>query len=156
MERCGVEYVPFIDKILTDPSIYPLISDDFSPDIEKFTIKSLIINKDVHALCPNKYTVILFIPKNGVTWEIHYHVLKAGRGHNIRKITPEILNYAFTEIPNCKKLVCYISELHKNVIDFAVSMGMKHEGRIKDSVQKNGKLYDDVLLGMRRTEWEQH
>jgi len=155
MIRCGAEYIPFIDKILTDPSIYPLISDDQSPRREDFTVQVLMQNENVHALCPNKNTVILFLPKNGVTWEIHYHVLKAGRGEEIRKITPEILKYAFTKIENCKKLICSISELHKNVIDFSTSMGMKHEGRRKSSVQKNNILYDEILLGMRRTEWEQ-
>lgn len=156
MIRCGIDHIDFINKVLRDPSIYPLISDDQSPGSTEFTVEELIGNENVHALCPNKYTVILFLPKNGITWEIHYNVLKAGRGKDIRKITPEILNYAFTKIPNCKKLICYISELHKNVIDFAISMGMKHEGRIKDSVQKNNILYDEILLGMRRTEWEQH
>lgn len=156
MERCGLEYLEFINKILKDSSIYPLISDDFSPYPDDFTVEELIKNDKVHALCPNKYTVILFLPKNGITWEIHYNVLKQGRGYDIRKITPEILNYAFTKIPNCKKLVCYISETHKNVIDFAVSMGMKHEGRLKDSIQKNNILYDEIILGMRGKEWEQH
>ena len=154
MIRCGVEHIEIINNILRDPEIFPFISDDFTQPPEEFTVGPTI--KTAHILCPNRYTVVLFLPKNGITWELHYNVLKAGRGEDIRKITPEILKYDFEQIPNCKKLVCYIAEQHKNVIKFAVEMGMQYEGRLKGSVQKNGKLYDDIILGMRRTEWEQH
>lgn len=155
MERCGIEDLEKVNRILRDKTIYPLISDDFSPDPEFFSIENVLLSESSHVLCPNENTAILFFQKNGVTWEIHYNVLKAGRGKEIRAITPEILNYAFTKIKNCKKLTCSIGEMHKNVIEFAVSMGMKPDGRIKGSLQKDGKLYDEIILGMRKIEWEQ-
>lgn len=155
MERCGIKDLGKVNKILRDESIYPLISDDFSPNPGKFSVESILLCESSHVLCPNENAAILFFQKNGITWEIHYNVLKAGRGEEIRNITPDILRYAFTKIKNCKKLICVIGAMHKNVVDFAVSMGMKHEGRLKGSLQKDGKLYDEIILGMRKIEWAQ-
>ena len=152
--RLGINDMDFINSILRHPDIYPNITDDFSPQRNKISISEIIKSDSVHIISPNENAVIFLIPRNGVTWEMHYNVLKVGRGDSIRKISKDVFKYAFTQIENCKKIVCYIAEIYKNAIKFATDIGFKHEGRFTKSIQKNGNLYDEIIMGIRCEQWQ--
>lgn len=154
MKVCTIADIDDVDRVLKHPSVYDCISDDFSPKVSDFTMKNAL-NSNCHVIMPNSETVFIFIPHNGITYDIHITTTPEGRRNLAVEALEMAKEYAFEQIEGCQKLICFIPELYINVSNFAMSNGFKKEGTIKESYQKNGKLYDENIYGLRRSEWQQ-
>lgn len=85
-------------------------------------------------------------PWNNITYEIHGGVhpdywgdsepLYRAMGIHLFKFTP------------CLKLIAIIPSCNPLVRKMAIRLGMAHEGTVKDSFQKNWKLYDQFIYGI--------
>lgn len=66
------------------------------------------------------------------------------------------LDFAF-EMLNMHRVEAEVLEYHLTAQKLEIDiLGMKVEGRKRKSVYKCGKYYDSIMLGMLRSEWEQH
>lgn len=154
MKVCTIDYLDDVNRILRHPDVYNCISDDISPKIEEFTAESLLAS-GTNVIMPNDNTVFVFIPHNGITYDIHITTTPGARGEQAIKAGWKALEYAFNNIDNCQKLICFIPEIYKNVIKYTMQFGFEKEGELKNSYLKNGNLYNEIILGLRRDKWEQ-
>lgn len=153
--RLSVNGIDFVNRILTDDSIYPFIADDYSPAKEEFTALPFLENESVYVLSPNEYSVFVIHPHNSIMYEIHVNILPEGRGRHAIEATGKAFEYIFTET-KCEKLICIIPVICENVYSFALKMGMEPEGILKESFLKNGKLIDQHIMGIGKTFWSKN
>ena len=87
---------------------------------------------------------------NHITWQIHTHVRKKHWGSG--KTVPHakaIVEFVFNET-GAHKLIATIPESAPQVLDYAKHTGFIEEGRRTSSYMKDGKIYDEILLGITR------
>ena len=148
-----IEDLDFANRVMKDSEIYPFISDDFSPDKEDFSVELLIQTDGIYVFSASENSVIIMVPVNGITYDVHVNFTKKDRGQKAVDACMDGFEFAFNETP-AKKLICWIPETCLNVLHFAEKMGMVQEGLITKSFQKDGKLYDQYILGITREEWK--
>lgn len=153
MKVCTTDDIDSVDRVLKHPSVFNRITDDGSPDIESFTASSLIEN-GVPVIMTNDDTVFFFLPHNNSTYDIHITTTPEARGNIAMDSGKDAIGYAFNSINGCEKLICFIPEIYGNVLSFAEANGFVKEGMLSGSYKKNGKLYSENILGLRRSQWE--
>ena len=144
-----------IRTILTDEELWERISEE---DLSKDQF-------DVHFDNPNYIWLgvyrddlligIIFLqPENLTTLDVHLNLLKEYRV--FRKIVGRAFLKYFLKLPErINKIVVKIPIIYKEVVFFALSMGMKKEGLSPQSIKIKGQFIDRVLLGMTKEEAKQ-
>jgi RimJ/RimL family protein N-acetyltransferase len=89
---------------------------------------------------------------NGVTVLIHPHVLPEVRSKYARESCLAALKWIYDNAPKYVKITALIPVIHKNVKLFAKRIGFKEEGINRKSYLKDGKVIDQWLLGITRSE----
>lgn len=136
-----------VKSILTDPDLYKLISDDFSPPIEEFepvwgdSIVYLLVKKEDKVI---GVTVGHFITSSCMIG--HFNILPEYWGDN-KEANRACIDWAF-ENTNTIKCIAFIPEYCKEVLASALSMGCYEEGYISNSILKGGKLYGQWMVGV--------
>ena len=153
MKVCTIEDIAAVDRVLKHPEVYKCISDDNSPTVDKFTAES-VLSSNCHVIMPNNDIVFVFIPHNGSTHDVHIISTPSSRGQHAINAGIAAKKYAFEEVVNCVKLMCFIPEIYNNVAKYVEKMGFLKEGELTKSYSKNGKLYNEYIYGLRRSEWE--
>lgn len=64
-----------------------------------------------------------------------------------------ILRFAFHEL-NLNRVGLYVIEYNKRAIHVYEKAGFQHEGRRRSAIYRDGKMYDGILMGILRSEWE--
>jgi RimJ/RimL family protein N-acetyltransferase len=72
-----------------------------------------------------------------------------GYGTDVMKV---ILRYAFTEV-NMKRVTLTVFEYNPRAIRSYEKAGFRHEGRMRAMLNKEGKRWDMLTMGILRTEW---
>lgn len=93
-------------------------------------------------------------PHNSITCEIHAHILPEFRKQYSMESGKCILKWLLEFAPMYKKLIAQVPECHQNVVNFCLAQGFKQEGVNRLSYQKNGKIINQVMLGMTKQEIE--
>ncbi len=149
MKICTIEDIEAIDRVLKHPSVYDKISDDGSESKLNFTAVSLLENK-IPVIMPNYETVIIYIPHNNCTYDVHITSTPEGRGEQAIRAGEIGIRYAFECIVGCEKLICFVPEIYPNVSSFVIRNNFVKEGKLTKSYKKNGVLYDEFVYGLRR------
>lgn len=139
-----------VRKVITDPKIYPAVSDDGSPAAESFQpIQSdvlwYITVWEGQQLCG----LFMFAPLNSATFEIHTCLLPWTWGAKAAQISHEIHGWAWKNLP-CHRIITNVPAYNRLALRFARCAGMKEFGVNPRSYLKNGKLYDQIMLGSSR------
>ena len=142
---------PLIQQIVTNPAIYPFVSDDGSPKAEDWkapeSFKYCLVTDEDDVL-----GVWIFRQMNAVTWEVHTCLLPIARGkkgYQALKMLPE---WAWKNLPKAQRVVTEVPESNGPALVFALRAGMEKFGVNKKSYLKGGKLLDVILLGISRGE----
>jgi RimJ/RimL family protein N-acetyltransferase len=137
-----------VRAILTDPTLYPYLTDDFSGPREEFRANDHPAIWYVLALADDGELLGLFsfCPENQICWSGHVAFF--------RGITPAVTRYVGEQIVKwlwentcCLRLIASIPACNRAAVKFARGMGLKAYGRNKASFMKGGKLWDQVLMG---------
>ena len=72
-----------------------------------------------------------------------------GYGTDLMKL---ILRYAFTEV-NLKRVTLGVFEYNPRAIRSYEKAGFRHEGRMRKALNKEGKRWDMLFMGILREEW---
>ncbi len=136
-----------VKSILTDPDLYKLISDDFSPLAKDF--EPIWDDSRIHLLVKKEDKVIgvtigHFI--SGCCMVGHFNILPKYWGDN-KDANRACIDWVF-ENTNAIKCIAFIPEYCKEVLKSALSMGCYEEGYIANSILKDGKLYGQWLVGI--------
>lgn len=137
-----------IKRILTHPKIYPHISDDQSPPVGRY---EPVRNDAIWYVVPRSGAIPLgiwmFVPQNGVCWEVHTALLPeawGGIGLEAARILPTWI-WANT---TCRRIITTVPSTNRLALRFALRAGMKMYGVNEASYMKGGKLCDQVCLGL--------
>lgn len=74
-----------------------------------------------------------------------------GRGYGT-DVMRVILRYAFTEV-NLKRVMLTVFEYNPRAIRSYEKSGFRHEGRIRGALNKEGRRWDLLMMGILREEW---
>lgn len=141
-----------IKSIVTHDRVYDLVSDDGSPKKEDYIP---IIGDGIYWLSIVDDNEIigayLLHMVNAITYEIHTCLLPSAYGKKARDAAKDVLNW-MVENTNCEKIITHVPEFNRLALRYAKKAGLMEEGIIRKSFKKNGKVYDQVLLGITREE----
>jgi hypothetical protein len=134
-------------KILTCPSIYLMMGDDYLPPAEEYRVPD---NPDiVYLIAGGRALVGLFalFPANRICWDLHTAILpwasKAEKRDAAHSLVPWLS--AHTE---CQRLTASVPESNRAAIYYGVhAIGMKFVGRQERAFLRNGRLRDLIILG---------
>jgi len=137
-----------IKRIVTDKSVYPFVSDDYSPAPKDYEpIKSDAV---WHVLVRDGEEVLglwIIIPQNAVCWEIHTCLLPNAYGERAKRAGKQVVQWIWDNT-TCLRLVTNVPEYNRLAHKFAKAAGMIEYGRNPKSYMKTQILHDQILLGM--------
>lgn len=140
-----------IEGFLREPSIYARIKEDGCNEVK------LDPDSEAWLLMTDKTTAVgvyCLHPLNSTTLQIHAHVIDVYRQDHAYETGLEALRWFLNNTEHLK-LVAEIPTLYPDVIKFTKKYGFQHEGLNRQSIMKQGKLYDQVWLGITRPEVEE-
>lgn len=136
-----------IARIWNHPKVSEWIRDDLCPKIAK----PIIVFPLLYLMNKEKTGVIMVLPVNGVTCQVHTACL------------PELWGKASVFIRDCidwgmdntryQKIITYVPVFNKLAIRAAKKAGFEQEGLVKQSFLKNWKLHDELLFGLTKRDY---
>lgn len=143
--RVGIEKLDLVDSILRHNSIYPYVIDDYSADQAVFTFEEILSSPACYALMPNEGSLFVFIPQNGILYEVHCAVLPEWRGMQAVGAAKAAKDWMYANTP-CQKIFTVCPAYNAAAYALARRSGMTRVGVITNSFLKGGKLIDLILL----------
>ncbi len=140
-----------VRSIITDPSIWPNVSDDNSGDPKDFWPTDheaicYILARDEEKLIG----MWSFVPHNSVCWEVHTYLLPNHGFTQGRKAAKELAAWIFANT-KCQRIFTNVPEFNRAARIFAKAAGMKEFGNNPNSFIRNGTLWNQTLLGLSRS-----
>lgn len=139
--RVGMESLDLVNSIMRHETVYPYMTDDYSPPREDFTMADFLQSPHIYTLMPNKMSVFLFHPHNGVLYEVHTAVLPEGRGKAAVEGACAARDWMFTNT-RCRKIMTVIPSYNRGAYALARRVGMAQEGIMTKAFLKHGQLVD--------------
>lgn len=143
-----------IRQILTHPRLYPHLSDDFSPAPGEYRPQEhpaiwYVIVRDVDEGREELLGLWMFVPTNGVCWEVHTALLPIAWGER-GQIASLMLPPWIWEHTHCRRIITNVPSSNRLALHFALKAGMRIFGVNEASFLKHGVLCDQTLLGISR------
>ena len=135
-------------KILTHPSVYPIVGDDNSMRAEDFSIPEMFKPLVCIALGGQPAACTIYHWRNCVTAEVHVSVLPEWRSASYLA-GRDMLTWLWTETP-AEKLVGMIPTDNRQALLYTLRLGFKIEGICSKSFLRNGQLLDQTMIGLER------
>jgi len=137
------EDLELINSILMDETLLPLMSEEGAADpIESFVLipglRYFALEED--GILKGIYTIH---PQNSLVYVGHVNILPKYWG-DTDNLTAAAVKWAFEELA-ILKIIGFIPEAHKHVIDHAIACGFKIECVLENSVISNGVLASQVM-----------
>ena len=139
-----------IKRIITDPEVYPMVSDDGSPAPEDF--QPVIAPNVLYVLVRIEGTIAglwILLPSNSFCYEIHTVLLPWCRGRRAFEAAKQLGPWLW-ENTRIERVFTNVPEFNKEALLFARVSGMIQFGKNVKSFKKGGMLYDETLLGVSR------
>jgi RimJ/RimL family protein N-acetyltransferase len=135
-----------IKAIITHPKVYPHCIDDSSPppdEFEPYVVEQLY---NLIAWDDEPAGAFMFVPVNLITYEMHLAMLPEfwGRG---REALGLAIDWMFSHSP-CKKIIGGVPAFNRLTVRLLEDMGFEQEGISPKSFQKQGIIYDRLMLGI--------
>ena len=151
MIHATVHDIREVERIIGHSTVFHSASDDGTDDPKlAFEVAFWWLTTPGNVVFLGKDSLIMFQPRNFITYEMHLGFIEGARRHAYRQAVEA--GFWLLENTNCQKIVAMIPEFHRASILYARMCGMKQEGISKQSFQKGGKLFDCVLLGATKEE----
>ena len=136
-----------VATILNHPDIYPHITDDNSPAVLSPTLNELTWYVAVRGDRDELLGLWLLVPQNSICWEVHTCLPKAA---HYRDIGRQALEWLWANAPKVQRVVTAVPENNRAARIFAKRAGLIEYGCNPASFLKDGKLHDQILLGISR------
>lgn len=139
-----------VRAVMAHPRIYPHIADDGCPPATEFEplehpgVWYVLVRDEGRPL-----GLFVFVPQNSVCWEVHTCLLPWAWGRPAAIAAAEMARWIWEHTP-CRRIVTSVAAYNRLALRFAERAGMTEYGRNPASWLKDGKLHDQVLLGMSR------
>jgi RimJ/RimL family protein N-acetyltransferase len=144
-----------IRKIVThDNRMYRQLVDDNSPRREDFyPVESehvwYIVVRDIFPDCGPEEILGLWMmhPHNSICWEIHTALLPNAWGERALHAGRLVIEWIWENTP-CRRLITNVPYNNRLALHFAYRAGMNVYGTNHQSWLKDGKLWDQICLGL--------
>jgi RimJ/RimL family protein N-acetyltransferase len=136
--------------VLCHPEIYEVIGGDGKPPIDEYEPPMQGAIYLVGYVEDNPMACMIYHQDNQWCWWCHVQVLPAYRDEYAKEFGEKVLDWAFTNIPKCRKINAQIPTCYPNVIKFAQLFGFEIEGLNQDSYLKDGVLHPQYYMGISR------
>lgn len=145
------ENLSLVRGILTEPSIWPHIGDDFAPDPKDWRPNDDPRLWYVLAIGGGSIAgLFLFVPESPVCWQAHAAMLPEARGKIAHEAGRQIVPWIWQHT-TCQRITAQVPVTNRAAILYGMrSMGLKKYGVNERSFLKNYELRDQVLLGIPR------
>jgi RimJ/RimL family protein N-acetyltransferase len=143
------DYV-FIRAVLTHPKVYPGITDDSAPpsaEYEPIEHEGIWYVRVVDR--GRDFGVFVFVPHGAICWEVHTALLPIAWGPAGKQAAREIASWIWANTP-CRRIFTNVPEFNRLALRFAEAAGMTRFGVNASSYLKDGRVYDQILLGLTR------
>jgi RimJ/RimL family protein N-acetyltransferase len=142
------EDLELVRSIMTHPRVYPHITDDGSPAAAEFQPVNhpaiwYVLARDGDELLG----LYMFIPQGAACWEVHTCLLPASWGARAAAAAAGAAAWLF-ERTTCRRIVTSVPSYNRLALRYAERAGMQQFGVNPRSFLKDGKLHDQVLLGL--------
>lgn len=137
-----------IRALVTDPAIFPFVSDDFVPTpaewspIENEQLVYLLASDD-----EGYFGFAAFFPENWICWRAHLGFLPRSYGAVAASAFQQMLAWMWQNT-SARRLKGEIAQENRKAIQFAVNAGFEVYGVNRASLLKGGELRDQVALGI--------
>lgn len=140
----------FVRAVLTDPAVWPLVSDDFSGAREALDPAPFVSSPAFHFLVPvqhgQRIGVFCFYPENGVTCEMHSAILPEYRGAGCWAARSAI-SWMFQNTRTLK-ITTKVPTTDGRLFVLTLAAGFDLEGLSRGSLLRDGRLLDQHLFGI--------
>lgn len=139
-----------IREVMTHPDMFATVAEDgqdpgdYTPDVQGSCWLAMRDDDELVALYQLQQ-------RNAVTLEIHAQVLHQHRKEYSGATGKAALQWILDNT-DAEKVIAWVPEIYPNVRSFTESQGFQIEGVNRKSYLKNGKLHDQTLLGITRSE----
>ncbi len=135
-------------RVITNPKIWPHVSDDYSGTPEKFTASESVPLVHLEVNDGEEFLGLFFFTlDNSVCWKVHTCLLPETWGAKAKQVGAALIEWLFSETI-CQRLITDVPAYNRIALKFARDCGMTEYGVNPKSFLKNGQLYDTVLLGV--------
>jgi RimJ/RimL family protein N-acetyltransferase len=139
-----------IRGIMTHDAVYRHLTDDTSPAAADFRpIESdhlwYLVVWDGNQLLG----LWLLHPHTAVEWEIHTALLPDAWGDRARRAAAVMLEWVWVNTP-CRRIITGVPQGNRLAYRFALDAGMEQYGVNCASFLKNGRMQDQICLGISR------
>lgn len=135
-----------IKYVLCHEDIIGRISEDdaeLSIDVDKDCFLTLKVGEEVAGL-------YILIPLSSIELEIHAHILPEFRKEHGRDLTRMV--YEYIAETSYQKVTAQVPTMFPNVVSYCKEFNMVEEGINRLSMLKDGKIHDQVRLGITKDE----
>jgi len=143
-----------IRAIATHPQVWRHISDDHSPAVDDYLPPDprhvlYVMVRDIYPDSGPEELLgfYLFHPLNSICWEVHTCLLPAAWGPRAQQAGCLITEWIFEHTP-CRRIVTNVPVYNRVALAYAKRAGLVEYGRNPASFLKDGKLHDQILLGI--------
>lgn len=150
IERC-FDY-PLLSSIARHPSVYSRMADDYSPAPDQYSVPTgdhliyLLASLDGD---PGGFWC--FVPQNRICYEVHTVLLPKLFGKPARIAAKMAADWMWGNTL-CRRIWTNVPVHNRLALRFAKAAGMTEFGTNVKSCQKNGRLVDQIMLGMSKPE----
>ena len=133
-----------VAKILNHPKVYNMVADDSVPFPYEPPPGFWVMNED-------ETGVVRIDPLNGICCVVHIAAHPNLWG-NAGEFVESVLEWGIVNT-GYSKVVAMVPEYNKLTIRLCLKCGFEQEGRIKRSILKNWKFYDQLLFGLTKMDF---
>lgn len=139
-----------VRQVITHPSLWPFVSDDFSGTAEAFrpfehaSIWFIAVHAEETLL-----GVFMLTLQSGCCFEIHTCLLPCSWGPQAKAASLGIVEWIWAN-SRCQRLITNVPSYNRLALRFAKQAGMTVFGVNEKSFSKRGQLWDQIMLGLSR------
>lgn len=139
-----------VNSIFNGPTVIEHICDDASSGDRPYDFGPLMgtpESKGSFFLTNGETAVCFLMPMNGTTLDLHSAILPEARGKQAIQIGKDVIQWIW-ENTRYIKLASWIPVANVPAYAFARKCGFVVEGTLTKSFMKDGKLQDQILVGL--------
>lgn len=144
--RLTIADLDIANSIMRHPDVFPFIRDDYSPDVEDFTARTLLEMPMVYFLLPSPGCLFILVPfVTSTMYEGHTAVVPESRGKQAIQAGKDAIRWMF-ENTRCERIVGFFPESNRRALLGAIHMGMKRTHRIPSAMHFQGIRNDLIMV----------
>lgn len=140
----------FVRRVLTDPAVWPLVSDDYSGSPEEYDPTAAVTNPLSYYLVPlrngERIGFFSFHPANGITYEMHSAIIPAHQGHSIWSCRSAI--FWMFEHTRARKIITQVPVRYNRLCRITMAAGFAIEGCNRNSLSRGNRILDQWWMGI--------